>query len=40
MWGYTYVKPKDAIVLCMISVCCAAMHHIYFIDVIVSCMIP
>ena len=40
MWGHTYVKPKDAFVLCMISVWCAAMHHTDFFDVIASCMMP
>ena len=39
MWGHIYVESNDAIVLCNISLC-FAMHHMDFIDVIVSCTIP
>ena len=37
MWGHAYAESNDAIVLCIISVCCAT-HHMDFIDVILSCM--
>ena len=35
MLGHTYVESNDALVLCINFVCCA-MHHVDFIDVIVS----
>ena len=39
MWGHNYVESNDAVVLCIISACCA-IHHVGVFDVIVLCMIP
>ena len=35
MWGHGYVDSHEAIVLHVMFVCCA-MHHVGFIDIIVS----